>query len=347
MQRGVYVGTRLFLEKCDTLLSLIGHTDNQPGELIILCADVGGTNIRLRLNEVFREEGVVKHARLCEQVTKTLDCARLEDAFIGFLKTAPRRVRVGAVALAGPIKDGAILMSNAQKWGLLQEEEFAKKIGLERVKFLNDFEAISYGVEKLEPEDVHSVNGLPPTDDVKAVLGPGTGLGCSILISEHSTSGMRSRVLPCEFGHVDPLLSSSEDLEIMKFIEQESGQAVVLERSFCGPAIPYIFKFYPKSPEAQEQSYEIISKGVAKQDEACERAVAFIWEVYMRVIITFTMLLLPKGGIYLVGSLTNSLIPYIKEHVDQLKARMLWLPDLGLKGARVIAQRIVEEMQVL
>jgi glucokinase len=88
------------------------------------------------------------------------------------------------------------------------------------------------------------------------------------------------------------------------------------------------------------------------------KVVDYIWEVYSRVLTNFSMLLLPKGGIFLTGSLTNSLAglikrrigawreenirvrPYMRELLEQIPVLHINEEDIGLKGARTIAQRI-------
>lgn len=48
--------------------------------------------------------------------------------------------------MAGPIFDNTVKLSNVQKWGLLKGDELGKALNIKNFRFLNDFEAASYGV---------------------------------------------------------------------------------------------------------------------------------------------------------------------------------------------------------
>jgi glucokinase len=60
------------------------------------------------------------------------------------------------------------------------------------------------------------------------VIGPGTGLGCSILINEQAGSVRQSRVLGSEYAHVNPSAMNALDLEIIAFAKHEYQQEIVL-----------------------------------------------------------------------------------------------------------------------
>lgn len=64
-------------------------------------------------------------------------------------------------------------------------------------------------------------------------------------------------MIPSEGGHVDFPLIDDETVEYFQFFRKEGSSKaegafhyISLERSFCGPSLPYMFRFYAsKYPE--------------------------------------------------------------------------------------------------
>ena len=77
--------------------------------------------------------------------------------------------------------------------------------GLKACRFINDFEAAGYGIANLLPEDSVKVGGNGVLSEaslsVKAVIGPGTGLGEGLLI-KNEVDGLYYPS-PSEGGHAD------------------------------------------------------------------------------------------------------------------------------------------------
>lgn len=126
-----------------------------------------------------------------------------------------------------------------------------------------------------------------------------------------------------------------------------------------------MFKFYAqKYPEDEEAKLEkvtpeeVVSKGVQPDaPRIFASAVNLLIKIYSSVIGNFIVHHMTVGGVYLVGSLTNSLIPKIKG-VDILaeyktrhsnisglvgKAAIIVCTDidLGLKGAYFVARSLL------
>ena len=80
-----------------------------------------------------------------------------------------------------------------------------KEFGFKAFTFINDFEAAGYGVANLKPEDSVLVGGSGAVSDgpmtLKAVIGPGTGLGEGLLI-KNEVDGLYYPS-PSEGGHGD------------------------------------------------------------------------------------------------------------------------------------------------
>ena len=81
----------------------------------------------------------------------------------------------------------------------------AEVFGFKAFTFINDFEAAGYGVANLESHQSTLVGGSGKTQDtpmtIKAVIGPGTGLGEGLLF-KNEADGLYYPS-PSEGGHTD------------------------------------------------------------------------------------------------------------------------------------------------
>ena len=203
---------------------------------------------------------------------------------------------------------------------------------------------------------------------MRGILGPGTGLGNSLLYPASIKNLKQTFVLPSEGGHTDFPTIDAETADFFAFLVKETPYKYIsLERSFCGPTIPMMFKFaaqrYPEDAEASETptSEKIVLVGVgANAPRIYKEAVDLLIKIYSAAIGNFITTHVCLGGLYLVGSLTNSLLPRL-EGVDILKGFRERHPevehlvkkaplvvckeiDLGLKGAFYVARSILKDL---
>ena len=82
----------------------------------------------------------------------------------------------GIIAVAGPVTDGAIDLTNSP-WQV-SEAELAT-LGLDPIRLINDFEALAWGAPIVPGDCLESLGGPAQGDahSAIAVLGPGTGFG--------------------------------------------------------------------------------------------------------------------------------------------------------------------------
>lgn len=101
----------------------------------------------------------------------------------------------------------------------------------------------------------------------------------------------------------------------------------------AGPAIPYIYNFlklkFPSESVIEKDidpkrfsensgndfpSKEVYQYGIAKKDVLCQRVVDFFINSYGTVVGDLICNALPYSGIYLFGSISVSVAPYILEN---------------------------------
>ena len=87
-------------------------------------------------------------------------------------------------------------MANVRKWGIIDGNLIGINLNIPVFKLLNDFEANSYGLLIVPDEDFISLNGHKLNKDKTiGIIGPGTGLGNSILFTVPFRDGKRVYVL--------------------------------------------------------------------------------------------------------------------------------------------------------
>ena len=99
--------------------------------------------------------------------------------------------------MAGPISKNKVAMANVGKWGIMDGNQLSVSLKIPHFQFLNDFEAASYGILTLPDQEFISVNGLQadPTKS-RGIMGPGTGLGNSVLYPIQKGDGIEIVVIP-------------------------------------------------------------------------------------------------------------------------------------------------------
>jgi glucokinase len=187
-----------------------------------LVADVGGTNARFALIEGPGEPPVRIRA------LRTRNHAGLAEAAAAYLADIGARPVAGCLAVAGPVADGRIRLTNAG-WAPDSVERIRAHLDLPDLEIINDFAALAFSLPHLSPEhDLHPLGvASPPIVDGTAplaVLGPGTGMGVAGLVPVPAR-GPHTRwiPLPGEGGHVDVPAATDREIELMRLLRAELG----------------------------------------------------------------------------------------------------------------------------
>ena len=133
-----------------------------------LAADIGGTNTRLLLFELSRSDPALTLATtptghrapgrlLYSEKYLNQEHSTFEDIFRIFLKASGRgrsKVKVplcACLAVAGPVKDNRVLLTNRDGWSI-DGAELEALFGMLRVRLINDFLGVGYGLLTLDEE---------------------------------------------------------------------------------------------------------------------------------------------------------------------------------------------------
>ena len=256
---------------------------------MILAGDIGGTNTRLAL-----VDGDPRAPVAFDQYPSRSH-ASLEEIVRAFLAAHPAAVSDAAFAIAGPVRNGHVRVTNLA-W-TVDAGSLAALLGLERVLLLNDLEASARGLAALGPDDFHVLNaGQPGALGNAAVCSAGTGLGEAGMYWD----GRRYLPFACEGGHTDfaPLTAQQEALR--EFVSAQHDH-VSYERVCSGPGLVTIYSFL--SGGSSLPAPEITQLALGGDDDVAVAALDLFVEIYGAEAGNLALKLMATGGVYLGGGI--------------------------------------------
>ncbi|MGQ4001444.1 glucokinase [Francisellaceae bacterium CB299] len=335
----------------------------------ILSGDIGGTNTRLEVS--FIENGKTESVAIRKYKGANFNC--LTDVIATFLKETDLvgKIDSACLAVAGFVSNGEVEVTNLP-W-MVSEQYLSEGLGItkDKVKVINDFEAIGYGIESLDDKkDIITIQkGKRDDDTLSAVVGAGTGLGMCLVSydKEHNP-----RVFKTEGGHADFAPVDDEQVELFKFM-RKTFHRVSPERFCSGYGIYNIYKYVIKhplynQPECMELRRELFSVSdsdkaavvvryaVQHEEPSALRTIDLFLSIYGSIAGNLALTSLPFRGLYIAGGIAPRLIEQIKQSQflekfrdkGRMSAMMKDFPvhiimntDVGLIGARTYAASLV------
>ena len=256
---------------------------------MILAGDIGGTNTRLALIEQD------PRAPVALEVYPSGAHSSLEEIVRAFFAAHPATVSDAAFAIAGPVRNGHVRVTNLD-WSV-DAAALSAALGLDRVLLLNDLEANAWGLATLGPDDFHVLNaGRPDAIGNAAVCSAGTGLGEAGMYWD----GRRYLPFACEGGHTDfaPLTAQQEALREFAAAEHDH---VSYERVCSGPGLVTIYRFLTGGSSLPGP--EITQLALAGDDPDAVAALDLFVEIYGAEAGNLALKLMATGGVYLGGGI--------------------------------------------
>ncbi len=178
----------------------------------LLSADVGGTHARVGLvaarpGKALPVSVLAHRSYVCAEWPGLAEI--LED-FLARHAGGRHGIKRCALAVAGYVRNGELVAENL-RWPV-RIADLRARLGLEHLDIVNDFEALAFAVQFLSPRDSMPVIDTAGSPGPAVVLGPGTGLGCAVLMP----GGHRATVLPSEAGHVALAPGNEREIEVLR-----------------------------------------------------------------------------------------------------------------------------------
>lgn len=333
--------------------------------MILFAGDIGGTNTRLALYEA-RPELVT--TPLFAHTYPSASHGALDDIAEEFLAAASSALdgRVGkgkgvsaaCLAIAGPIENNICRATNVP-W-VVDGRSLAARLGIERVRLVNDFHAAALGVTAVDAQWLAPLGGSPPTPHGPiGVLGAGTGLGQAFLL--WSKSDQRYEVVSSEGGHQDFAPRTPLEAGLLQFLGNKYGR-VSCERVLSGRGLADVFSFLSQEPAcralirpetisllAQRDPAAVVSeRALSGADPICEMSLALFCSVLGAVAGNLALTVLATGGVYVVGGIAPRVLAFLEKGgfreaferkgrlhtmLDRLPAFVVTHPQVGLLGA--------------
>lgn len=307
----------------------------------VLAADIGATNARFAL-----VESPAGAARIVfERTYPTASYPDFEPALAAFLDEVPgEKVSRAAIAIAGPIDEGAGRLVNRSAWSV--ERRSLAALGIE-AKLINDFQALAHGVAHALPEDwvvLQEGKGVPHA--AIALVGAGTGLGVAALVWD----GQRYRPTPSEGGHVGFAPRDAVQFELCRHLLARHGR-VSAERVVCGAGLAAIYEFLClRAPQAEPLAdpAAISARALAEPASLAAKALDLFVSCYGAFAGDMALAFLARGGLYVCGGIAAKLARRLadgdflaafndkgrhRELVASIPVRVVTNEKLGLIGA--------------
>ena len=244
-----------------------------------LLIDLGGTNVR--------------HAFFINNALSKISKEKISDKeFIPFIKKllneAESKIEYLVIAAAGPNNQGFINLTNRNL--LINSSELEAALNLKKCLLLNDWEAVAFSLSEMEKKSFLSIKGNVPSNKNTLLIGPGTGLGVTLIIDD--------QIIPTEFGNV---LSATKSM-MESFGIERSEKFLSLENILSGPGIETLYeeKFGKKL-----SSEKIITLALERNEDAL-----FIVNNFLKTLITIIddlVLSFTCKRVILGGAILNSL----------------------------------------
>ena len=279
---------------------------SSKSEKTLLVGDVGGTNARFAIARMIDGLPVLEHHESfpAEQYPTFLKGVA---AFIDGCEVKPTG---GVIAVAGPVEDGAIDLTNSP-WAV-SEAELAT-LGLNPVKLINDFEALAWGAPIVPASDLVHLGGPEAGDphSTLAVLGPGTGFGVSALIRNAHGQEM---AMPSEGGHACFPPGDTVEDEILRIL-RERYDRVSIERLICGPGLLNMHRALARIEGREthvDDPAEITREALADWDSPCGATLARFCAILGAVAGDIALTTGAKGGVYIAGGIAPRILDFLK-----------------------------------
>ena len=244
-----------------------------------LLIDLGGTNVR--------------HAFFINNALSKISKEKISDKeFIPFvtklLNGAESKIEYLVIAAAGPNNQDFINLTNRNL--LINSSELEAALNLKKCLLLNDWEAVAFSLSEMEKKSFLSIKGNVPSNKNTLLIGPGTGLGVTLIIDD--------QIIPTEFGNV---LSATKSM-MESFGIERSEKFLSLENILSGPGIEMLYeeKFGKKL-----SSEKIITLALERNEDAL-----FIVNNFLKTLISIIddlVLSFTCKRVILGGAILNSL----------------------------------------
>lgn len=297
--------------------------DKSKYRFFSIVADVGGTTAYFAIMGV---KDNLHYDMIFKHQIPTKEISEIHLLLNDVLKQAYERMGIEVsrccISAAGPVsrKRGYIKLTNAALE--IKKTEILAKTLLNHVVLINDFEAIGFGLDNLNPEK--DILPLKPDYEVIedrvfgntfAVIGAGTGLGMSI--AYYNRDKYLYIPLPSEGGHMDFAPYDKDDWELLEYLKKKYSLTTQPEYELLlsGRGFENIYDFLRSKKSVKktemvknidslkgDDKLNMIDEGYGK-DDLCTKTIDLFVKYYARAAKNLALVSECYGGLFLNGKI--------------------------------------------
>lgn len=261
----------------------------------LLVADIGGTGSRLAVMRDCQATDIREYSNT--------NFRNFDELLQDFLTRVPTQPECLAIAAAGPVLDGRTHMTNLG-WDL-DSSAIAAAFDFRQVQLVNDFFALAWSTVHLQRPDLCQLGGgAARTHANRVILGPGTGLGVSALVSD----GSGWVAVAGEGGHVSMAACNQQEADLIDNARAEFGHCSA-ERLISGSGLAFIYRQFSGQSCTPEEVSARAAAGEHQAAAALEMFFCLLGTVASNLAITFGA----HGGVYLAGGILPTMLDAISK----------------------------------
>ena len=299
---------------------------------MILAGDIGGTQTTLAVFAATggpggpggpdgQRPGFVRDSAIVERYSSR-DFASFDEILGDFYGRHRPRLVAACIGIAGPVRENRCTATNLP-W-TVEGAELARLTGLGEFRLLNDLEAVGYGIDTLEPQEILELQAGAPVPGAvgnRAVIAAGTGLGEAGLFWD----GDVWRPFATEGGHADFAPKDELEIALLRFLQRDH-ERVSWERVLSGPGLADIYRFLLETqggPDSEPpglveemragEPAAVIAKYAARDRSAtCVRAMELFARLYGAEAGNLALQMMATGGLYIGGGIAPKNLRYLQ-----------------------------------
>ncbi len=332
--------------------------------MYLLAGDIGGTKTLLQLSQA-GNNGL----EVCfEKRFVSADFSQFEPMLEDFLNQAVAQGATPEAAcfgVAGPV-NGRTARTTNLPW-FLDADRLETEFGIPRLRLINDFQSIGYGIEALTQNDLVTLQtGTAVEHGTRVIIGAGTGLGHGLLVWQQD----HYEVVASEGGHASFAPTDELQTELLQYLRKHLNH-VSWESVVSGPGLVNIFEFMQQASKTRESAalYQArhnedpaaaISRfALSGEDPLAVKTLDLFVSLYGAQAGNLALTGLASGGVYVAGGITPKIISKLKDGSfmsafvdkdvsmqDLLKAmpvRVVMNTRVGLLGSALAAARLASQ----
>jgi glucokinase len=296
---------------------MMDMTNKKDYENFAIVADIGGTTTTVAIMGVKDHDA---YEIILSQRHDTKEITSLDRQLNSIMKEAKDtydiEVSTGCFCVAGPLSNGRKTIKLTNTYLEINADSILRKTMLSKIVLLNDFEAIGYGIDSLDPKkDIVSIHqpNHSSHDRPRAILGAGTGLGMGIIVYDNNLP----KPIPSEGGHMDFAAYDELEWELASYLRTHVSRGLPpdMERVLSGQGLENVFDFLSSRFYQTETIRRIRKiKGAQKLDEirvhygkdsCCTKSVDLFIKFYARAAKNLALFTECYSGLYIFGRIAN------------------------------------------